>query len=58
MFEFAYHDGSYYIVMEPVEGMDMAGLLARPGAAQELLPTPFVAEVGRQVCRGLTSRTP
>src|SRR3954447_18501241 len=29
VFEFAYHDGGYYIVMEPVEGMDMAALLRR-----------------------------
>jgi serine/threonine protein kinase len=54
VFEFAHHDGSYYIVMEPVEGMDMAWFRRRkPERRNEFLPTTFVAEVGRQVCRGL-----
>ena len=29
VFEFALQDGIYYLVMEPVEGIDMAGLLRR-----------------------------
>ena len=29
VFEFASQDGSYYLVMEPVEGIDMAYLLRR-----------------------------
>jgi serine/threonine protein kinase len=54
VFEFASQDGSYYLVMEPVEGIDMAWLLRRRiDKPSEHLSPAFVAEVGRQVCRGL-----
>ena len=54
VFEFAHHEGSYYIVMEPVDGLDMAWFARRPQEKRnEHLPTTFIAEVGRQVCRGL-----
>ena len=54
VFEFASQDGSYYLVMEPVEGIDMAWLLRRRiDKPSEQLSPAFVAEVGRQVCRGL-----
>jgi len=54
VFEFASQDGSYYLVMEPVEGIDMAYLLRRRiEKPSEQLSPAFVAEVGRQVCRGL-----
>lgn len=54
VFEFAFHEGSYYLVMEPVDGIDMAWLLKRRMAMpSEQLSPAFVAEVGRQVCRGL-----
>ena len=54
VFEFAHHEGSYYIVMEPVDGIDMAWFARRPPEkSKEHLPTTFIAEVGRQVCRGL-----
>jgi serine/threonine protein kinase len=54
VFEFAFQDGGYYLVMEPVEGIDMAWLLRRRmDRPSEQLSPAFVAEVGRQVCRGL-----
>jgi len=54
VFEFAFQDGAYYLVMEPVEGIDMAWLLRRRiEKPSEQLSPAFVAEVGRQVCRGL-----
>ena len=54
VFELAYHDGAHYMVMEPVEGMDMGWLLKRRRERpHESLSPAFVAEVGRQVCRGL-----
>ncbi|HXU01386.1 MAG TPA: serine/threonine-protein kinase, partial [Polyangia bacterium] len=54
VFEFAFQDGGYYLVMEPVEGIDMAWLLRRRiERPSEQLSPAFVAEVGRQVCRGL-----
>jgi serine/threonine protein kinase len=53
VFEFAQHDGRYYIVMEPVEGIDMGWLRRQIERRREHLPTTFVAEVGRQACRGL-----
>ena len=53
VFEFAYHDGGYYIVMEPVEGVDMAFLLRKLERRGAVAPAAFVAEVGRQACRGL-----
>ena len=54
VFEFAHQDGSYFIVMEPVEGLDMGWFRRRKSERPaEFLPTTFVAEVGRQVCRGL-----
>src|SRR6188768_1759906 len=54
VFEFAFQDGGYYLVMEPVDGIDMAWLLRRRiDKPNEQLPVSFVAEVGRQVCRGL-----
>ena len=54
VFEFAFQDGGYYLVMEPVDGIDMAWLLRRriERPSEQLSPS-FVAEVGRQVCRGL-----
>jgi serine/threonine protein kinase len=54
VFEFAFQDGGYYLVMEPVEGIDMAWLLRRrmERPSEQLSPS-FVAEVGRQACRGL-----
>jgi serine/threonine protein kinase, bacterial len=54
VFEFALQDGGYYLVMEPVDGIDMAWLLRRRiDRPSEQLSPAFVAEVGRQVCRGL-----
>jgi serine/threonine-protein kinase len=53
VFEFAFHEGSHYIVMEPVDGVDMARLLRRLEQRGEVAPPTFVAELGRQVCRGL-----
>ncbi len=54
VFEFAQQDGAYYLVMEPVDGIDMAWLLKRRmDRPNEQLSPAFVAEVGRQVCRGL-----
>ena len=54
VFEFAQQEGGYYLVMEPVDGIDMAWLLRRRiDKPNEQLPASFVAEVGRQVCRGL-----
>jgi serine/threonine-protein kinase len=53
VFEFAHRDGGYYLVMEPVDGMDMAQLLRRLERRREVPPPAFVAEVGRQACRGL-----
>jgi serine/threonine-protein kinase len=53
VFEFGFHDESYYIVMEPVDGVDMARLLRRLEQQDEVAPPTFVAELGRQVCRGL-----
>jgi len=53
VFDFAYQDGGYYIVMEPVDGTDMAQLLRRLERRREVPPPGFVAEVGRQACRGL-----
>jgi serine/threonine protein kinase len=53
VFEFGHHGGRYYIVMEPVEGIDMGWLRRQVERRRELLPTTFVAEVGRQACRGL-----
>jgi serine/threonine-protein kinase len=54
VFEFASHEGTYYLVMEPVDGIDMAWLLRRRiQRPSEQLSPAFVAEVGRQVCRAL-----
>jgi len=53
VFEFAFHEESHYIVMEPVDGVDMARLLRRLEERGEVAPATFVAELGRQVCRGL-----
>ena len=53
VFEFAYQDGGYYIVMEPVDGVDMGFLLRKLERRGAMAPAAFVAEVGRQACRGL-----
>ncbi len=53
VFEFVYEDGGYYIVMEPVDGVDMGRVFRRMGRKQEVPPPLFFAEVARQVCRGL-----
>jgi hypothetical protein len=53
VFEFAYQDGGYYIVMEPVDGVDMGFLLRKLERRGAVAPAAFVAEVGRQACRGL-----
>ena len=51
--ELAHQDGVYYIVMEPVDGVDMGRVLRRLSNRQETLSPLFCAEVARQVCRGL-----
>src|SRR4029078_2928983 len=54
VFELALHDGAYLLVMEPVDGIDRGWLLRRRiERPSEQLSPAFVAEVGRQVCRGL-----
>jgi eukaryotic-like serine/threonine-protein kinase len=53
VFEFAYQDGGYYIVMEPVDGVDMGFLLRKLERRGAVAPAAFAAEVGRQACRGL-----
>ncbi|HEY6478053.1 MAG TPA: protein kinase [Polyangia bacterium] len=53
VFEFAYHDGGYYIVMEPVDGVDVGRLLRQLERRGAVAPAAFAAEVGRQACRGL-----
>jgi serine/threonine protein kinase len=54
VFDFAPEEGGYYIVMEPVEGFDMGWLLRRRLESRHEVPPPaFVAEIGRQACRGL-----
>ncbi len=53
VFEFAYQDGGYYIVMEPVDGVDMGFLLRQLERRGAVAPAAFAAEVGRQACRGL-----
>ncbi|HSY39741.1 MAG TPA: serine/threonine-protein kinase [Polyangia bacterium] len=53
VFEFAYQDGGYYIVMEPVDGVDMGCLLRKLERRGAVAPVAFAAEVGRQACRGL-----
>ena len=53
VFEFAYQDGGYFIVMEPVDGVDMGFLLRKLERRGAVVPAAFAAEVGRQACRGL-----
>ncbi len=53
VFEFAYQDGGYYIVMEPVDGVDVGRLLRQLERRGAVAPAAFAAEVGRQACRGL-----
>jgi serine/threonine protein kinase len=53
VFEFAYQDGSYYIVMEAVDGVDMGHLLRQLEREKKTAPAPFVTELGRQACRAL-----
>jgi serine/threonine-protein kinase len=53
VFEFAYQDGGYYIVMEPVDGVDMGHLLRKLERRGAVAPAAFAAEMGRQACRGL-----
>jgi serine/threonine protein kinase len=53
VFEFVYQDGGYYIVMEPVDGVDMGFLLRKLERRGAVAPAAFAAEVGRQACRGL-----
>jgi serine/threonine protein kinase len=53
VFEFVYQDGGYYIVMEPVDGVDMGRVFRRTERRNERLSPLFFAEVARQVCRGL-----
>lgn len=53
VFEFVQQDGSYYIVMEPVDGVDMGRVFRRVVARQDKLSPLFCVEVARQVCRGL-----
>jgi len=53
IFEFAYQDGGYYIVMEPVDGVDMGFILRKLERRGAVAPAAFAAEVGRQACRGL-----
>ncbi len=53
VFEFVFHEQRHYLVMEPVDGVDVARLLRRLENRSEVAPPTFVAELGHQVCRGL-----
>jgi eukaryotic-like serine/threonine-protein kinase len=53
VFEFVYQAGCYYLVMEPVDGVDMGRLLQNLISRGEVPPPTFVAEVAHQACRGL-----
>jgi len=53
VFEFVQQDGSYYIVMEPVDGVDMGRVFRRVAGRHDKLSPLFCVEVARQVCRGL-----
>ncbi|MBE2197540.1 MAG: serine/threonine protein kinase [Anaerolinea sp.] len=46
-------DRLYYFVMEYVNGLDLAELVARYAADQELMPYRDVARIGREVARAL-----
>lgn len=46
-------DNLYYFAMEYIDGMDLAQLLTRFGARDELLPQPDVLQIGRAVASAL-----
>ena len=59
VFEFAYQDGGYYIVMEPVEGIDMGWLLpAAPNGATSCCRPPSWPRWAARLAGGSTSPTP
>ena len=49
VFDFGHEEGTYYLVMEHVDGLDLATLLARRGR----LPPPLCIHLGRQLCVAL-----
>jgi len=53
VFEFVQQDGDWYIVMEPVDGVDMGRVFRRMARQEETVSPLFCAEVARQACRGL-----
>ena len=59
VFEFAFQDGGYYLVMEPVEGIDMAWLLRRrlERPSEQLSPPRSSPRWGARSAAGSTSRT-
>jgi hypothetical protein len=49
VFDFGHEEGTYYLVMEHVDGLDLATLLARRGR----LPPALCLHLGRQLCVAL-----
>jgi hypothetical protein len=49
VFDAGHEDGTYFLVMEHVDGLDLATLLARQGR----LPPPLCIHLGRQLCVAL-----
>lgn len=50
MYDWGQDDGTFYIVMEYVPGIDLKSMIEREGA----LPSRTVAEIGEQVCAALS----
>ena len=51
MYDWGQDDGTFYIVMEYVPGIDLKSMIEREGA----LPSRTVAEIGEQVCAALSA---
>ena len=49
VFDFGEEQGAYFLVMEYVDGVDLAALLAHAGP----LPLPVAAHLGRELCQAL-----
>lgn len=53
IYDFGKIDGSYYISMEYVEGINIADILTRYKAANMHVPLEVILEIAIQVCRGI-----
>lgn len=53
IYELGHEEGSYYILMEYIEGIDLNDLFESAATTEVAIPVPLALSIIRQICKGL-----